>query len=155
MIERSDAGRDRVWCQALISVLEIRDVARVLAEFNRVRPDAAQQLAEADRGADPWWERMSEGDVAAELSATFDLGLPVCHEIAKWMLSPVAPAAQLASVGRSPVGDGDLDDLPLRTPESLPLPRWRLQPLRLPYPGGDRWIICCGTTGRLLRLPTE
>ena len=93
MIERSDAGRDRVWCQALISVLEIRDVARVLAEFNRVRPDAAQQLAEADRGADPWWERMSEGDVAAELSATFDLGLPVCHEIAKWMLYPVAPAA--------------------------------------------------------------
>jgi hypothetical protein len=32
---------------------------------------------------------MSSGDIAAELSATFDLGLPVCVAIADWILKPV------------------------------------------------------------------
>ena len=34
----------------------------------------------------PWWHRMSNEDIAAELSATFDLGLDLTRRIADWML---------------------------------------------------------------------
>ena len=39
-----------------------------------------------------WWRRMSVGDIAAELSATFDLGLDVTTEIARWILEPAEEA---------------------------------------------------------------
>lgn len=31
--------RDRLWCSALLHVLDTKDVERVLATFNRIRPD--------------------------------------------------------------------------------------------------------------------
>jgi len=31
--------RDILWCTALVSTLDIKDVARVLADFNSIRPD--------------------------------------------------------------------------------------------------------------------
>ncbi len=35
----------------------------------------------------PWWKRMSNEDIAAELSATFDLGLDTTRKIADWILA--------------------------------------------------------------------
>jgi hypothetical protein len=49
---------------------------------------ALRQRLEA--AENPWRNRMSSGDIAAELSATFDLGLPVCMKIADWILYPAA-----------------------------------------------------------------
>ena len=40
-----------------------------------------------------WLERMTPGEIAAELSATFDIGLGVTNAIALWMKSPAALAA--------------------------------------------------------------
>ena len=37
------ADRDRLWCRALVATLGIDEIARVTAEFNRIRPDTAQQ----------------------------------------------------------------------------------------------------------------
>ncbi|KKL22315.1 hypothetical protein LCGC14_2436640 [marine sediment metagenome] len=34
-----------------------------------------------------WWHRMSNEDIAAELSATFDLSLDDTRKIAEWILS--------------------------------------------------------------------
>lgn len=31
--------RDILWCMALVATLDIKDVARVLADFNTIRPD--------------------------------------------------------------------------------------------------------------------
>lgn len=36
---------------------------------------------------DAWWRRMSREDIAAELSATFDLGLDTTRKIADWILA--------------------------------------------------------------------
>jgi hypothetical protein len=46
-------------------------------------------LAMTQASRTPWWQRMSLGDIAAELSATFDIGLPLAVEIAKWIVAPV------------------------------------------------------------------
>jgi len=36
---------------------------------------------------EPWWKQMSNEDIAAELSATFDLGLDITRQIADWILT--------------------------------------------------------------------
>ncbi len=36
---------------------------------------------------EPWWNRMSNEDIATELSATFDLGLETTRKIADWILA--------------------------------------------------------------------
>lgn len=33
--------RDSLWCKALVATLGIEEIARVTAEFNRIRPDKA------------------------------------------------------------------------------------------------------------------
>lgn len=41
--------RDLLWCKALVATLGIDEIARVTAEFNRIRPDkAVEQLRAAD-----------------------------------------------------------------------------------------------------------
>lgn len=40
--------RDVLWCRALVAVLNIGDIAKVTAEFNRIRPEAAQPSAQAE-----------------------------------------------------------------------------------------------------------
>ena len=42
-----------------------------------------------------WWHRMSNEDIAAELSATFDLNLELTREIAGWMLTEKAEHEQI------------------------------------------------------------
>lgn len=46
--------RDILWCMALVATLDIKDVARVLADFNTIRPDgeAAEHTLAVD-GSEP------------------------------------------------------------------------------------------------------
>src|SRR3990167_10621894 len=53
---------------------------------HEVKLEAAKTREEA--AALPWWDAMSQGDIAAELSATLDIGLDLAGQIADWILTP-------------------------------------------------------------------
>ena len=36
--------RDILWCMALVATLDIKDVAKVLADFNTIRPDLGEAV---------------------------------------------------------------------------------------------------------------
>ena len=39
LVRRVRRDRDRIWCQALIELLDISDIARVTRRVNEIRPD--------------------------------------------------------------------------------------------------------------------
>jgi len=53
-----------------------------------------QQTHIEELGERRWWARMSRGDIAAELSGTFDLGLGLTLKISDWILADGALAAE-------------------------------------------------------------
>ena len=111
--ERSDAAALRERISQLEG--ELAGIALMDAEGQDFLPEYVKQLEERIRLLEQaaWWNRMSAEDIAAELSGTFDLGLPLTRRIAEWILQtsvpPESPAAAsgAAEDAASPEGQGD------------------------------------------------
>ena len=70
---------------ALEAKLKGRPSAEQFAIVLKDREEAEAKLEAMER--DAWWQRMSTEDIAAELSATFDLNLETTRKIADWILA--------------------------------------------------------------------
>ncbi len=95
MLNDNDARKQNYWVLRAMgftnteTLLYCREHRRITLTWEG-EPFCCLKAALEARLSEPWWNRMSNEDIAAELSATFDLNLETTRKIADWILKEEA-----------------------------------------------------------------